>query len=233
MSTTWRRGWLTQCYTKSGLRQQRGRTLNTLYNIEYIQLLVLSTMTDVEVFEAAFSSSTGTNLAGIQVIHLDLPGPSISSGLTYHVACAKHVKQTYNASRLFIIASGSLSQNTDKLNLLVEALGKVNIVGLQKGVTSHSLWSEILSVTEKVRSKQADCVITLGAGSITDAAKLIVFVRLLANFIPHPLTATVLSQQHHIPHTTSVLRSGCPQCSSHHHSSQHPIDLYPHHALRR
>lgn len=134
-------------------------------------------MADGEVYEAAFSSSPGTDLAGIPVAHLDLPGPWVSSGLPYHVACAKHVKQTYNASRLFIIASGSLSQNTDKLDLLISALGQDAIVGIQKGMTSHSLWSEVLFVTASARQKRADCIITLGAGSITDAAKLVVLVR--------------------------------------------------------
>jgi len=144
--------------------------INTFCKFQHLQLLDLSIMTDGEVYEAAFSSSPGTSLAGIPVAHLDLPGPSISSGLHYHVACAKHVGQTYNASRLFIIASGSLSRNTDKLDLLIEALGKDNVVGIQKRMTSHSLWSEILSVTAEAQTKEADCIITLGAGSITNAA---------------------------------------------------------------
>jgi hypothetical protein len=154
--------------------------LDTLYDFQYLQLRVSCTMAVGEVYETAFSSPPGTDLAGIPVAHLDLPPPSISSGLPYHVVCAKHVKQTYNASRLFVIASGSLSRNTDKVDLLIEALGKDNIVGIQKGMTSHSLWSEILSVTAEARVKEADCIITLGAGSITDAAKLIVFVGFLA-----------------------------------------------------
>lgn len=190
-------------------------------------------MADGEVYEAAFGSSPGTNLAGIPVTHLDLPGPFISSGLPYHVACVKHVTQTYKASRLFIIASGSLSRSTDKLKRLIEALRKDNIVGIQKGMTSHSLWSEILSVTAEARAKEADCIITLGAGSITDAAKLVVFVSPFTRVTLHLLTSAVSSQQHHIPHAISFLRPGCSECSSHHHPSQHPIDLYPHHALRR
>jgi alcohol dehydrogenase class IV len=138
-------------------------------------------MADGEVFKAAFSSSLGSNLAGIPVTHLDLPGPTISSGLPYEAACAKHIKNTYNASRVFIIASRSLSRNTDKLDLLVDAIEEDNVVGIQIGMISHSLWSEILSVSQEARSKNVDCIVTLGAGSITDAAKLVVFVRLLTN----------------------------------------------------
>lgn len=133
-------------------------------------------MTGTETHEAAFTSSAGEDLAGIPVSHLDLPGPHISHGLPYQLACNKHVKQTYNASRVFIIASRSLTQNTDKLSLLLDELGQDNVVGVQKGMASHSLWSEILQVTAQARSKNADCIVTLGAGSLTDAAKLIVFV---------------------------------------------------------
>lgn len=49
-------------------------------------------------------------------------------------------------------------------------------------MTSHSLWSEILSVTAVAGEKRADCIVTLGAGSITDAAKLTVSVDFLTNF---------------------------------------------------
>ncbi|KAF2630622.1 Dehydroquinate synthase-like protein [Macroventuria anomochaeta] len=99
---------------------------------------------------------------------------------------AKHVQQTYNASKIFVIASGSLSQSTDKLDLLVNALGKDKIVGVQKGMASHSPWSEILSVTNPARSKDADCIVTLGAGSLTDAAKLRTPSQLATNVLGSP-----------------------------------------------
>lgn len=103
-------------------------------------------MADLETYEPAFTSHPGTNLAGIPVEQLDLPGPYISYGLPYSRACAKHVKETYNASRVFIIVSRSLSQSIDKLDILIHTIGADKIVGIQKGMALRSRWSEVLSV---------------------------------------------------------------------------------------
>ena len=40
----------------------------------------------------------------------------------------------------------------------------------------HTLWSEVLEVTQDALEKDADLLITLGAGSLTDAAKIVVLV---------------------------------------------------------
>ena len=96
----------------------------------------------------------------------------ISYGLPFTVACAKHVTNTFKASRIYILASGSLSRNTSHVRDLEKALsGKV--VGITNGMKSHTLWSEVLSSTEAARAANADLIITLGAGTLTDAAKII------------------------------------------------------------
>lgn len=134
-------------------------------------------MGSAETYRPAFTDPPGTNLAGIPVTHLELPTPYVSYGLPYHEACAKHVKETFQASRVYIIASGSLARNTDKVDRLIEALGHGHVVGVRKGITPHTPWSEILSITGECRAASVDCVVTLGAGSTTDGAKLVVFVR--------------------------------------------------------
>lgn len=77
---------------------------------------------------------------------------------------------------MYIIASGSLSRNTDKVDKLIDALGKDNVVGVKKGLTPHTPWSEILQITAEAREAKADCVVTIGAGSVTDGSKLVVLV---------------------------------------------------------
>lgn len=129
-----------------------------------------------ETFEIAFDSPPGTNIAGIPINSLDLPSPYISYGLPFQESCAKHVRGGLSASRVYIIASGSLSRNTEKLDVLIYALGQENVVGVQRGMAPHSLWSEILGIVAEAKQKDVDCVVTLGAGSLTDAAKLVVFV---------------------------------------------------------
>lgn len=130
----------------------------------------------IETFREAFTDPPAIKLAGVPVTNLKLTSPCVSYGLPYEVACAKHVEQTFHASRVYIICSGSLARNTDKVDKLLSALGKEHVVGLRKGMTSHSPWNEILDIADEARQAQADCIVTLGAGSTTDAAKIIVLV---------------------------------------------------------
>ena len=104
--------------------------------------------------------------------------PNISYGLRFPEACARHVQSTFNASRVYIIASKSLSANTDALTRLQNALeGKV--AGTRIGMRPHTLWSDLLAIINDARSLHPDCFITLGAGSLTDGAKIIAWA--LAN----------------------------------------------------
>ncbi|KJR87561.1 Fe-containing alcohol dehydrogenase [Sporothrix schenckii 1099-18] len=141
---------------------------------------------DTAVFQPAFTEPPGTNLVGIPVSNLTLPSPYVAYGRPYDELCAKHVRETFKASRVYIVVSKSLAANTDRLDRLVAALQKSNIavVGVRKGITPHTPWTEILSIAAECRAAQADCVVTLGAGSTTDGAKLVVLC--LANDIREP-----------------------------------------------
>jgi alcohol dehydrogenase class IV len=129
-----------------------------------------------ETYRPAFTEPPGTHLAGVPTKTLRLETPYVSYGLPYDVACAKHASETFSASRLYIVASGSLARDTDKVGRLISALGRDRVVGLRKGITPHSPWNEILSIAQECRDAKADCVITLGAGSTTDGAKIVVLV---------------------------------------------------------
>lgn len=129
-----------------------------------------------QIYEPAFRGPPGTVLAGLTLTNLKLPTPYISRGLTFDQACSKHVGETFKASRVYIVASRSLAANTDNVDRLVNTIGKDVVVGVKKGISPHSPISEILEITKECREKDADCVVTLGAGSITDGCKLVVFV---------------------------------------------------------
>ncbi|KAK1059169.1 hypothetical protein LTR74_012857 [Friedmanniomyces endolithicus] len=142
-------------------------------------------MATKETYRPAFTEPPGKNLAGIPISNLRLPTPYISYGLQYDEACAKHIRDTFHASRIYIVASRSLAANTDKVDKLVSAIGERNVVGVRrKGITPHTPWSEILEISAECRAVRADCVVTLGAGSITDGCKLVVLC--LANDIREP-----------------------------------------------
>lgn len=101
--------------------------------------------------------------------------PHISYGLSFPETCLKHVTNTFSASRVYIIASASLSRNTDYVKRLQKALSN-KVVGTRYGMKPHTLWSEILEVTKEAIDLNVDLLITLGAGSLTDGAKVIALV---------------------------------------------------------
>jgi alcohol dehydrogenase class IV len=105
----------------------------------------------------------------------DKATPLVSSGIPYADACVKHVDETFRASRVYTIASASLTKNTRHTNDLKKALGS-KVAGIRIGMTSHTLMSEILEIVEDCKAVSADCIVTLGGGSISDAAKAISFV---------------------------------------------------------
>ncbi|KIW31401.1 uncharacterized protein PV07_03052 [Cladophialophora immunda] len=106
--------------------------------------------------------------------------PYITWGLRFDEACAYHIANTVKASRVYIIASNSLSKNTNALKRLQDALGD-KVVGLRIGMTPHTHWNEVLEIAQDAAPKNPDCIVTLGAGSLTDAAKVIAWM--LANDI--------------------------------------------------
>lgn len=102
--------------------------------------------------------------------------PLLSYGIEFPAAAARHVSETFQASRVYVICSGSLSRNTDALDRLTDALGSDNVVGCRVGMQSHTLWSEVLEIVDDARKVHADLILTLGAGSLTDGAKIIALV---------------------------------------------------------
>ncbi|KIX05062.1 uncharacterized protein Z518_05934 [Rhinocladiella mackenziei CBS 650.93] len=106
--------------------------------------------------------------------------PYITYGLHFDEAAAYHITNTLHASRVYIIASNSLSKNTSALKRLQNALGD-KVVGLRVGITPHTHWNQVLEIAQDAAPKNPDCIVTLGAGSLTDAAKVIAWM--LANDI--------------------------------------------------
>lgn len=102
--------------------------------------------------------------------------PLLSYGVPFPAAAARHVTDTFSASRVYVIISGSLAKNTDALDRLKASLGPEKVVGVRRGMKSHTLWSEVLEIVHEVRATQADLLLTLGAGSLTDGAKVVAMV---------------------------------------------------------
>ncbi|KAI7014183.1 general substrate transporter [Hortaea werneckii] len=118
--------------------------------------------------------------------HLENPA-YVSSGVDFDQACAHHVNHTLGVHRVYIVASRSLSQNTGNVNRLEQALGDSH-VATWPGFSPHTPWNEVLDATKDAKQEKADCIVTIGGGSLTDGAKAMLL--LLANDI------TTLEQLH-------------------------------------
>ncbi|SCO90384.1 related to Fe-containing alcohol dehydrogenase [Fusarium oxysporum] len=102
------------------------------------------------------------------------PTPLISFGQPFQEICLKQVQYRFKSSRVFIIASRSLSKNTSYVEDLKSALGD-RIADVHIGISPHTPILEIVDILAEVKPLNIDCIVTLGAGSITDGAKLVRF----------------------------------------------------------
>ncbi|KAI1364761.1 hypothetical protein F5Y08DRAFT_306034 [Xylaria arbuscula] len=102
------------------------------------------------------------------------PYTMVSHGLPYQQACKKHVDGFLNASRVYIMASKSLSAQTQYLAKLEATLGEKH-AGTWIGVKPHSPYDDLVEILRDIKAKQADCLVTLGGGSLTDGTKFIVY----------------------------------------------------------
>jgi alcohol dehydrogenase class IV len=93
----------------------------------------------------------------------------VSYGLPFDETLARHVPAH---ARVFVLTGRTLSKTTDSLDRLRRALGD-RIKGVRVGISSHTPFDECLEASREARRLQADTVISLGSGSISDAAKMV------------------------------------------------------------
>ena len=113
--------------------------------------------------------------------------PYISYNSSYAQTCAGHIDRTFHARRVYILASDTLSRETSDLPRLHSAiddrLGEDTVIGIRRGIKPHTHYSEILQIVGEVVDKNIDCVVTLGGGSLIDAAKVLVLVSNISSFL--------------------------------------------------
>ncbi|HYM02946.1 MAG TPA: iron-containing alcohol dehydrogenase [Stellaceae bacterium] len=87
------------------------------------------------------------------------------------------------ASRVFLMASGTLNRETDAVAKIRRALGE-RCAGLFDKMPAHTPRSAVIAATAAAREAKADLIVTVGGGSITDGAKAVQMC--LANDIRTP-----------------------------------------------
>ena len=80
--------------------------------------------------------------------------------------------ETVGAHRVFVLASGSLFRQTDLVNQLKAVLGS-RCVGVFHEMPAHTPRIAVVKAAQEAQLGQADLILTLGGGSITDAGKMV------------------------------------------------------------
>jgi len=76
------------------------------------------------------------------------------------------------ASRAFLMVSGSLNRQTDEIAKIRDALG-ARCAGLFDAMPPHTPREAVIAASEAARAANADLIVTVGGGSITDGAKAV------------------------------------------------------------
>jgi maleylacetate reductase len=87
------------------------------------------------------------------------------------------------AKRAFLMVSGTLNRETDVIENIRRALG-VRCAATFDAMTPHTPRAAVIAATDQARATNADLIVTIGGGSITDGAKAVQLC--LANDIRNP-----------------------------------------------
>ena len=84
------------------------------------------------------------------------------------------VEQTdrLRASRAFLLVSGTLNRQTDEIDRIRKALGP-RYAGIFDAMPQHTPREAVIAATNQARAADADLIVTVGGGSITDGAKAV------------------------------------------------------------
>ncbi len=75
-------------------------------------------------------------------------------------------------SRAFLMVSGTLRRQTDEIQKIADALG-ARCAGIFDAMPPHTPREAVIAATGQARAAQADLIVTVGGGSITDGAKAV------------------------------------------------------------
>lgn len=75
------------------------------------------------------------------------------------------------AARVFLVVSSSLDEKTDEIERIRAALGE-RFGGQYKGIPPHGPRSKIIEAADAAREADADLIVTVGGGTLTDAGKI-------------------------------------------------------------
>ncbi len=107
---------------------------------------------------------------------------SVVFGKPYVEALAGEVDRL-EARAVFIVASGTLARETDTVDRLRGMLGN-RLAGVCAKIGAHTPRTDVVAAANAAREAGCDLLVTLGGGSVTDAAKMVALC--LGNGVSEP-----------------------------------------------
>jgi maleylacetate reductase len=92
-------------------------------------------------------------------------------GRPYTEALAQEIDRL-DARAVFVLASGTLARETDLVERLRQSLGN-RFAGVNARIGAHTPRTDVVAAANMAREAGADLIVTLGGGSVTDAAKMV------------------------------------------------------------
>ena len=77
-----------------------------------------------------------------------------------------------DARAVYVMASGTLARETDTIDKVRHVLGN-RLAGVCAKIGAHTPRNDVVAAANEARAAKADLVLTVGGGSITDAAKMV------------------------------------------------------------
>jgi len=96
---------------------------------------------------------------------------SVIFGRPFAEALAQEIDRV-EARAVFILASGTLARETDTVDRLQRMLGN-RLAGICARIGAHTPRTDVVAAANAARDAGADLIVTLGGGSVTDAAKMV------------------------------------------------------------
>jgi maleylacetate reductase len=107
----------------------------------------------------------------IHGIHRYPPMERVIYGIPLAEALAEEIGRL-DARAVYVLASGTLNRETDLVDTVRRVLGN-RLAGVCAKIASHTPRTDVVAAANDARAASADLLLTIGGGSVTDAAKMV------------------------------------------------------------
>lgn len=107
----------------------------------------------------------------VKGIHRYPPMERVIYGIPLAEALAEEITRL-DARAVYVLASGTLNRETDVIDTVRRVLGN-RLAGVCAKIASHTPRTDVVAAANEARAANADLILTVGGGSVTDAAKMV------------------------------------------------------------